>query len=191
MLIEDTLFLLNSDAKEHHVKAISVKLEPSFSAIPKDREDHKKYVRDLKEKLARAHGVRPKDIIIIIIILHVLAAGCVDVIYTIRHICVALLNNLPDLIKSQIPEFINLSLHASFLVLNLNSASFTPEWNRDFHIDSNCPVNEKRRDIVLPAEGLHAIWAEGQREVRQGQRHLARIVERHRRVGDGGPRYIG
>jgi hypothetical protein len=37
--------------------------------------------------------------------------------------------------------------------MEINESSFSPQWNRDFSIDYNCPKNEKseRYDYFLPA----------------------------------------
>ena len=65
----------------------------------------------------------------------------------------SMLCNLSSNLKNLFQTFLNLDLHVSCMLIEIDESSLSPQWNRDFSIDSNWPKNEKRgrRDYFPPA----------------------------------------
>jgi vacuolar-type H+-ATPase subunit H len=138
-LTESSMFLLGSTCPEHHVKAITVHLDGDFDALEADPERKRSHIRDVRAKLAAVHGVQPNEVIMFDV-----ARGSEADSYTLRS---GILNveGLEGRSRAVFGRaYLHLEFRRAFIHLSVNRNIFAPEWNRDFRVPANCPVNEKR-----------------------------------------------
>jgi hypothetical protein len=139
VLCESSLWLLGSTCPEHQAKGFSIHLEGNYERLQSDPNARIASVEDVKRKLAVVHGVDPSNVVILGI-----RPGSTTYSYVLNV-------NTPQyaVIEGQYrqvfgPSFLQCDIHPSFSQLQINPNSFSPSWNRDFRIDSNCPKGEYR-----------------------------------------------
>jgi hypothetical protein len=136
-ITENTFHLLGSSVAEHNVKGISIHLQGSLDNIS-DYKEKKKYIENVRSKLAKVHKVSLDKIII-----HSVTAGSIKINYTVSDVA-DLNENLDSEMKKLLPGYLGCDIHPSFLYMRIDGSSFNQTYNRDYSVDANCPKNEKR-----------------------------------------------
>jgi hypothetical protein len=139
VITEDSLFMLGSESIEHQVKAFSIHLEGSPRNLPTQPDQLQHDIHEIKQKLAKVHGVNIEDITILSV-----TEGSLKINYTVNHLTKKSVEDLENKYKQEFDKYQSSNIHASFLFMQIDSNSFSTQWNRDFTIQSNCPKNEKR-----------------------------------------------
>jgi hypothetical protein len=101
-----------------------------------------RFIIEMTEKLARVHGIEPKDIVIVS-----LTKGSTDVTYAVGPTA-SNADNTPQANNAFEEElgsqYLGHEVHPAFQGLQINPKSFDRQWNRDFRVPGNCPQGEKR-----------------------------------------------
>jgi hypothetical protein len=144
IITEGSLSILGSTAPQHQAKGFALHLAKDLRSVKATRADTQAFVADVKAKIAQLYHV-PIDQIIITS----LREGSTIVDFTFVY------HGLPPATRPLAAEyeqvfgdnFLGCTIHPSFVQLQIQPETFAPEWNRDFSIAGNCPVNEHRGRI--------------------------------------------
>jgi hypothetical protein len=137
MVTENSLYLLGSTCSEHERKGITLHLDASYDEIIANKVMKDRLITETTEKLARVHGVEPKDIAIV-----ALTKGTTEVTYAVGPTALNA-NDTPQANNAFREAFgspyLGHGVHPAFQWLQINPKSFDPQWNRDFRVPGNCP----------------------------------------------------